>query len=98
MDQNLAETRLGIFQKPGRINSIKLNHAFFHCTFLRVSFCAERLKIDATVTDFVGWLSSHLFYSSIWVFLLNRLNIAKFIPGKANSLITVKKVKGIARC
>ena len=98
MDQNLAETRLGIFQKPGRINSIKLNHAFFHCTCLRVSFCAERLKIDATVTDFVGWLSLHLFYSSIWVVLSNRLNIAKFIPDKTNSLMTVKKVKGTARC
>ena len=30
---NLSETRIRISQKLRRINSIKLNHAFFHFTF-----------------------------------------------------------------
>ena len=60
--------------------------------------CAERLEIDANVTNFAGCLPLHLFYSSILVVLSNRLNIAKFIPINTISLIIVKKVKGAARC
>ena len=46
---NLSETRIRISQKLRRINSIKLNHAFFHFTCLRVFFSTERLKIDPDV-------------------------------------------------
>ena len=62
---NLSETWLGI-SPFRRINSLKLNHAFYYCTCLRVFCCSERLKIDANVTNFAGWLLLHLFYSSIW--------------------------------
>ena len=62
---NFSGTRLRTSQKLRRINSIELNHVLLHCTCLRVFFCAERLKIDANLTNFEGWLPLHLFYSSI---------------------------------
>ena len=63
---NLSECGLGISQKKFR--RVKID---------------ERLKYDANVTNFAGWLPLHFFiYSSIWVVLSNRQNIAKFIQIK----------------
>ena len=59
---NLPETTLEISQQLRRINSIKLNHAFFHCKCLRVLFSAKRLKNDAFcwMVTFASFLLKYL--------------------------------------
>ena len=65
MVTNLSETTLGMSGKLRRISNRKRNHLFFYSTCLRVLFCARRLKIDANVTNFAGWLPLRRFHSSI---------------------------------
>ena len=62
--KNLSETTIGISQKLRRINSIKLNHGFFHCTCLRVFFFLQMAEIYAYVTNFAGYL--HINFTQVF--------------------------------
>ena len=57
-----------------------------------------RLKTDANITNFGGWLPLDLSYQYLRLF--KEMNIAKLIQDLDSifTLVIVEKVKGIARC
>ena len=95
MFTNLSETTIWISQKLRRVNSIKL--LFMPFFSVRVFLFGKKAK-NRCICYKVCWLPLNQFLSSIWVVLLNRLNVAKLIPIRMISLMILQKVKRTARC